>query len=358
MNVDMPPPRTPEKYGGTIGLKNGVAAACRQLAVCVCLHPWLAISLGCAVVTASWRRPSPPPVQKQMVVLAGDWQHNGAPIHVPVGTTLAFAGTARGAGGFTGAGTVRYDGAFHPGNSPALITYGGDVVLGTFLTLNMELGGLTRGTQYDAMNVAGKLTFGGTLNVTLINAWQPDLGNVYNLFDWGTTAGTFATVNLPALAAGRFWRTELLYVDGTLRVSPVPGTYAQWQAAFGTGAFGADDDQDGIPNGIEFLLGTNPNATTTPATPLTELIPSTGGTVTARVTFTIPELPATDAHYRLRASNDLVTWTLVASKDGLGPWTGSASVTTDPPAAGYTGVTVTETLPGTTTKRFHKLEAQ
>lgn len=315
----------------------------------------LPILLGCAAAAVA---PARNPRVPERRTLAGEVVHNGAPIHVAAGTTLTFAGTARGAGGFTGAGTVRYDGAFHPGNSPALITYGGDVIFGSLLTLQMEVGGLTRGTQYDAMNVAGKLTFGGTLNVVLINAWQPTLGDAYNLFDWGTTAGAFTAVNLPALPAGRFWRTDLLAADGTLRVSPVPGTYAQWQAAFGTGAFGADDDGDGIPNGIEFLLGTNPTGTSASAPPLTELTPTTGGSVTARVTFTIPELPATDAHYRLSGSPDLVNWTLIASKDGLGAWTGSASVTADPPAAGYTVITATETLPGSTINRFHKLEGQ
>lgn len=315
----------------------------------------LLVILGCATATVAFARSPRAPESR---TLTGEVVHNGAPIHLPAGHTLTFAGTARGAGAFTGPGTVRYDGAFHPGNSPALITYGGDVIFGNLLTLQMELGGLTRGTQYDAMNVAGKLTFGGTLNVALINSWQPTLGDVYNLFDWGTTAGTFAAVNLPALPAGRFWRTDLLSADGTLHVGPVPGTYAEWQAAFGTGAFGADDDQDGISNGIEFLLGTNPTANSASPAPLTELTPTTGGSVTARVTFTIPELPATDAHYRLSASPDLVNWILVASKDGLGAWTGSASVTPNPPVGGYTLITVTETLPGSTTQRFHKLDAQ
>lgn len=342
MSMGFHRPQTPMKMTG------GVTSAL------VRRPPLLLVILGCAAAVAPARNPHAP----ESRTLAGEVVHNGIPIHVPAGTTLTFAGTARGAGGFTGAGTVRYDGAFHPGNSPALITYGGDVIFGSLLTLQMEVGGLTRGTQYDAMNVAGKLTFNGTLNVVLINSWQPTLGDAYNLFDWGTTAGAFAAVNLPALPAGRFLRTDLLSADGTLRVSPVPGTYAQWQAAYGTGAFGADDDQDGIPNGIEFLLGTNPTATSAPVTLLTELMPSTGGSVTARVTFTIPELPATDAHYRLRASPDLVNWTLIASKDGLGAWTGSASVTTDPPAVGYNVITVTETLSGSTTQRFHKLDAQ
>lgn len=100
-----------------------------------------------------------------------------------------------------------------------LITYGGDVVLGTFTTSTMELGGTARGTQYDAINVAGKLTFGGTLQVTLFNGFNPALGDSFNLFDWGTTAGAFTTVNLPALGTNLTWNTTQLYLTGVISVA-------------------------------------------------------------------------------------------------------------------------------------------
>lgn len=103
-----------------------------------------------------------------------------------------------------------------------LITYGGDVVLGNFTTTTMELGGTTRGTQYDAIDVAGKLTLGGTLTVTLINSFSPALGNSFNLFDWGTKAGTFTTVNVPALNTGLTWNQSNLYLDGTLSIALDP----------------------------------------------------------------------------------------------------------------------------------------
>ncbi len=329
-------------------------------------NPWrvslpsaLAILLACTLLAvASVAASARNPIAAKSRSIAGNVIHNGAPMDVPAGTTLTFSAKASGAGNFTGAGTVRYDGTFSPGNSPALITYGGDVVFGNLLTVNMEIGGLARGTQYDALNVAGKLTFGGTLNIVLINGWVPSLGDTYNLFDWGTTAGSFTNINLPPLPAGRFWRTDRLYLDGTLRVSPVPATYAQWQAAFATGAFTADDDNDAFDNGIEFLFGTNPHANfAAEAYPLVELKPTLGPTIAASVTFVIPELPATDAHYRLTATDDFVSWTLIASKNGAGPWSGSASVNTDPPAGGYTRVTATEILPGTAEKRYHRLEA-
>ncbi len=108
------------------------------------------------------------------------------------------------------------------GAEATLITYGGDVVLGNFTTLTMELGGTARGTQYDAINVAGKLTFAGTLAVPLINGFSPALGDSFNLFDWGTKAGTFSMVNVPALATGLTWNQSNLYLDGTLSIALDP----------------------------------------------------------------------------------------------------------------------------------------
>ena len=121
-------------------------------------------------------------------------------------------------GGLTGGGQAFIEGDHRPGNSPALITFGGDVVYGTFANLEMELGGTARGTQYDALNVAGNLAFNGTMTVPLISGFQPAFGNVFNLFDFGSRTGTFTTVNLPALIPGLAWSQASLYTAGEIEV--------------------------------------------------------------------------------------------------------------------------------------------
>jgi len=129
--------------------------------------------------------------------------------------------------------------------APALVTYGGDVVFGSLFTLEMELGGTTRGTQYDAMNVAGKLTFGGTLGVTLINSFAPAAGNTLNLFDWGTKAGTFSTVNLPALSPGLLWNQSSLYTDGSLSIGLDPAfTGRVWDGGGANNEWATDNNWD------------------------------------------------------------------------------------------------------------------
>ena len=76
------------------------------------------------------------------------------------------------------------------------------------------------------------------------------------------------------------------------------------------------------------------------------------------MTFRIPADPAIDAFYRLRASSNLMDWATIASKDDTGPWTGSATVVTDPVVGGLTRITITETLPPGTLRRYHRLEAK
>jgi autotransporter-associated beta strand protein len=148
--------------------------------------------------------------------------------------TVASGATLTGAGSFSGA--FQNNGIYSPGNSPTLQTLS-SFNQGSSGTLIMELGGLLRGTQYDALNVNGTMTFGGTLNVNLISGYMPASGASFNLFDWGSASGTFATLNLPALTSGLSWNTSSLYTDGTISVSaiPEPSTYA---AIFGLAALG------------------------------------------------------------------------------------------------------------------------
>ena len=89
------------------------------------------------------------------------------------GSTAEVFGAFSGAGGFTGGGTLRQDGDLRPGNSPAPVNFGGNLVAGAGSTYHMELGGTTIGSQYDSVNVTGSTALGGTLEVDLINGFHP-----------------------------------------------------------------------------------------------------------------------------------------------------------------------------------------
>jgi hypothetical protein len=171
------------------------------------------------------------------VTFHGDMVHNGPEIRTPAGARMVFLGTQSGAGGFTGPGTVEYRGQVRPGNSPAIVFYGGDVVLGSTATLVMELAGTDnsdpQNPEYDRLVVAGRLEFGGTLTVEYIAPFTAQRGDSFLLFDAGTLAGTFNQINLPAVASGDTWSLGRLYTEGVISVVPVP------EPAFVTGVFAA-----------------------------------------------------------------------------------------------------------------------
>jgi fibronectin-binding autotransporter adhesin len=132
---------------------------------------------------------------------------------------LDFTGYVKGVGTFT---DVTFSGTFSPGLSPAIVPVNG-VSHGSSTLLVMEIGGLTPGSMHDQLDIGGVLALNGTLDVDLINGFNPAYGNVFNLFD-GTTTGTFSGYNFPGLNPGLAWDTSDLYSLGNLNVVPEPST--------------------------------------------------------------------------------------------------------------------------------------
>ncbi|MBI2813266.1 MAG: autotransporter-associated beta strand repeat-containing protein [Opitutae bacterium] len=144
--------------------------------------------------------------------------------------TLASGATLTGAGLFSGA--LQNNGTYAPGNSPTLATLS-SFNQGSTGTLVLEIAGLARGTGYDALDITGVATFGGTLEISFYNGFNVGGGESFDLFNWGGVSGAFATLNLPALTAGLEWDTSALYTTGVLGVSaiPEPSTCAAMSAA-------------------------------------------------------------------------------------------------------------------------------
>lgn len=132
-------------------------------------------------------------------------------------TTVNTGGTLGGSG--TVGSTSVIGGTFAPGNSIDSIDITGNLTLGDSSLSNFEIN--TAGDVADLAIVSALLTFGGTLNVSNLGGTLV-AGDVFNLFDWGTTSGAFGAVNLPALAGGLVWNQDGLYSTGTLAVVSVP----------------------------------------------------------------------------------------------------------------------------------------
>ena len=135
------------------------------------------------------------------------------------GHTLTNANLISGSGTFVG--SIVNDATIAPGHSPGQLTLTGDLVLGTPSTLAMQLAGDST-NLYDRILVGGLLDFNGTLDVTLLDGFDPVAGDTFDLFNFGAESGAFSATNLPALDAGLAWDTSQLLSKGELSVSAIP----------------------------------------------------------------------------------------------------------------------------------------
>lgn len=123
------------------------------------------------------------------------------------GTSLAEPLTLTGY--VNGAGTldnVAFTGTFSPGPSAASVNLGSAEYDGT---LDIEIGGIAAGVNYDQINHnigSGVAQIGGALNVSLLNSFMPQAGDVFDVLTAvGGVNGTFANTMLPALSGNLFW---------------------------------------------------------------------------------------------------------------------------------------------------------
>ncbi len=106
-------------------------------------------------------------------------------------------------GTLTGSGVINGNVANSAAVSPGGVANAGTLsVTGSYTqtsggSLNVAVGGLTAGSQYDQLNVAGTATLGGTLNASLINGFVPPSGQVFNVLTFASSSGAFSTFNSP-----------------------------------------------------------------------------------------------------------------------------------------------------------------
>ena len=174
---------------------------------------------------------------------------NAGILKISTGSTLTLggnfsqtAGTTTVDGNLTTADAINISGGFVYGNAGTLagnldLTGGklnpgdglnrtGDLnIAGTYTesgagTLNMDLGGTIPDTKYDVLNISGTASLGGTLNVDLISGFKPTVGESFDIVNYSSETGKFATLVLPTLTGGDTWSVSynatgvVLTVDG------------------------------------------------------------------------------------------------------------------------------------------------
>ena len=178
-------------------------------------------------------------------------------INVGLNSSATFFGqvTGNGAGGL---GDKYIEGDLKPGSSPGTMTFGGDVYFGPAAGLETELAGASGG-EFDVVDVEGQLTCGGTLQIVLISGFAPDVGDTFDILDWGSLADAeFDAIELPGLAGRKVWDASGLYSVGEISViGMLPGDtdvdwdvdsvdYDNFLAAFGgAGDWHTDFNEDG-----------------------------------------------------------------------------------------------------------------
>jgi hypothetical protein len=111
----------------------------------------------------------------------------------------------------------------------ATITAADSIVLHDNAALGFTLGGTA---NYPRLVTSGPATLDGDLTVLLDSGFAPRAGDAFDLMNWSSVAGSFDSLNLPALAADLAWATSRLDSVGLLSVT-----------------FGADFDEDGDVDG-------------------------------------------------------------------------------------------------------------
>jgi hypothetical protein len=87
-------------------------------------------------------------------------------------------------------------------------------------SLNVQIGGLTVGTQYSQLAVANGASLNGTLNIKVVNGFAPAMGNTFIILTGSARSGTFAHVNGLTIPTGGHFTVAYNATNVTLTVGP------------------------------------------------------------------------------------------------------------------------------------------
>jgi hypothetical protein len=173
---------------------------------------------------------------------------NAGTVIVGTGVTLAATGTYQQTGGttyLTGAtltasavnvlggavvasgdinGNVTNAGTFNLGNTftPGALTIHGNYTQAASGVLNIKIGGLTAGTQFDQLNITGSASLNGTLNVGLIDGFFPNMGDNFAILTFASESGNFTTENGLILGGSPSRRFNPVFSATALTLQTVP----------------------------------------------------------------------------------------------------------------------------------------
>jgi autotransporter-associated beta strand protein len=257
------------------------------------------------------------------------------------GVTQVSAGSLGGVGTLSSNVTVASGGALAPGNGGiGTFTIAGQLTLNSGAALNMELG--APGTS-DLVQLNGALSVAGTTTINLSGLTGFGIGT-YTLLSSTSPVSTsnFVIGSVPSgfggtLSASGGVLSVTIGVQTTTALESWRQTHFGSTSNSGNGADSADPDNDGLTNLLEYATNSNPM--------VTGISPLTVARSGNFLTLTYTRIADGALTYTVEGSNDLVTWSTVATANN--PSTGAQN-TAGP-------VTITDTV-SLTTRRFLRLK--
>ena len=158
--------------------------------------------------------------------------------------------------GAVGSVTVNDGGVVDPGSSPGKLTVNGNYTQTSGGTLNIEIGGSTPGAGYDQLEIAGTAALGGTLNVSLVNGYRPEVGDTFQIINSSAESGSFSTINSSGLDVDAETNGSGVMLTVTAVDPPVPlVSVGSRKVHVGAGAIDLILSQDATNPGVECRTG-------------------------------------------------------------------------------------------------------
>ncbi len=128
-------------------------------------------------------------------------------VFVGTGSQLTFDADVSGSVQFNGGGTVVFNGANNPGNSPGVQRFEGDVTFGPSSLLTIEVAS-QRTEDHDRLEASGKLTLDGMLKVETIGDAALRPGDRFVIAKYGGLEGEFDGIQAPLLGDGMMFALD------------------------------------------------------------------------------------------------------------------------------------------------------
>jgi hypothetical protein len=127
------------------------------------------------------------------------FQINGGTFQISPAGILQGNGTLQVAStSFTNAGSI------NPGSAIGSLSVAGAFPQISSGVLNIEIGGLTPGVDYDQLLITGNAILGGTLNIGLTNGFRPGAGDSFEVLRFGSHSQEFDHINGLDIGGGFF----------------------------------------------------------------------------------------------------------------------------------------------------------